>query len=486
MREVLACDLGGSSGRVVLQQFDGEKIQSKEIHRFVNGPLKKNGHFHWDFEGIMNNIRVGIAKASKNVSSIGADTWGVDFGLLNANNQLICQPFSYRDPHSIQYKETISQRMSEFTLFQNTANEISSINTVFQLMAIKHAYPQLLKDTQHILMTPNLIVHALCGEKINEFSIASTSGLVNTQTKKWDSSIQETLFGQQLPLDKIELPHQIVGHFDQNLKVALVPGHDTACALSAFPIKKQDAIFISLGTWGLIGKEVEQAIVTEEAFLGGFTNEGNSEGNYRFQKNAMGFWIMQKLREEWASDKKILTLDEEAEELQKYKNFNSVIDTEHPLFFNPDNMTKAIQSYCRNTNQNIPKEIGEFLTLFVNSIALTFTFIIEQMKDITNDEIEEIIIGGGGANHVTLCQKLANSTGIPIYLGPSEVSSIGNGLSQLRALGEIKTLKEGREIVRNSYTSKIYEPQDPLIWNEMNDKYKVIVGGMQHDEKIFE
>ncbi|GEK35210.1 rhamnulokinase [Kurthia sibirica] len=486
MREVLACDLGASSGRVVLQQFDGQKIYSKEIHRFVNGPVKKQEHFRWDFEGIMNNIQTGILKAPNTVSSIGADTWGVDFGLLNAENNLIAQPFSYRDPYSIPYREKINSLLAEFTLFQKTANEISSINTIFQLMAISDRYPTLLDYAHHILMTPNLIVHALSGEKINEFSIASTSGLVNMQTKNWDIAIQERIFGKQLPLCNIELPHQIVGHFNQKIKVALVPGHDTACALSAFPIKKKDTLFISLGTWGLIGKEVEQAIVSEAAFLGGFTNEGNSEGHYRFQKNAMGFWIMQKLREEWAIKKQTLTHAEEEIELVKYTKFESIIDPEHPSFFNPVNMTEAIQTYCQMTNQHIPVEIGEFLNLFVNSIALSFNHIIEDMRTITKESIEEIIIGGGGANHVTLCQKIANSTGILLYTGPSEVSSIGNGISQLRALGEIQSLQEGREVVRNSYTSKIYEPQHSLIWKEMNEKYKKIIGGIQNDEKVFE
>lgn len=474
MHQVVACDLGASSGRIFLQDFTGEKIELHEIHRFSNGPIREGGHFYWDFEGIIHEIKETILQLSPTVQSLGIDTWGVDFGLLNEKGTLLSKPFSYRDEHTLNQLEKVTQ---PFEFFQQTGNEISSINTIFQLMAIQEKYPELLRETSDILMMPNLLMHRLSGEKINEFSISSTSGLLNTRTQEWDQQIQQTFFGKQLPLANVQLPHQLIGQY-KGLKLALVPGHDTACALSALPLKDEHSVFMSLGTWGVIGQEVKQPIISEAAFLGGFTNEGASEGNYRFQKNAMGFWIIQQVRKQWNAQGINLTHEEEKYEMEKHNDFSSIIDPEHSSFFNPENMIEAIKSYCHSTKQQPPTEIGQILVLFIRSLAVSYHAIINRMSALTGHEVKEIIIGGGGANHHLLCQSIANSTGIPVHTGPVEASSIGNGLSQLRALGEISTLQDGRRLVKNSFNLTEFEPQNQQFWNEMNEKYRLITGGI--------
>lgn len=474
MHQVIACDLGASSGRLFLQKFNGETLTLREVHRFENGPITEGKHFYWNFPSILSEIKKGISKEISNVASIGVDTWGVDFGVIDAQGQLLAKPFSYRDQHTEAQVEKITNK---YELFQHTGNEVSSINTVFQLMAIQENYPHLFNDAASILMMPNLILQQLCGQSINEFSIASTSGLLSPITKQWNTTIQQQLFKSPLPLAEVQLPHQLIGHYE-NIQVVLVPGHDTACALSALPIENHESVFMSLGTWGLIGQEIAAPIVTEAAFINGFTNEGASEGNYRFQKNATGFWIVQQLRKEWKEQGISLSFECEKVELKKHENFTSVIDPNHASFFNPTSMTAAIQQYCQETKQPIPTEIGQYLTLFIRSSALSYEAIIEKMCQLTNQAVKDIYIGGGGANHPELCQDIANSTGLPVHTGPVEASSIGNGLSQLRAFGEIDSLQQGREIVKRSFTLTTYEPKASQFWNEMKEHYRAITGGI--------
>lgn len=476
MKTVLAYDLGASSGRLVAQGFDGEKLEMTEIHRFTNKPVYENGHYYWDYDHLIRELNVGINKVDFQAESLGIDTWGVDFGLLGQNGALVSKPFSYRDTYTEPYVQQATNSIPAYELFQQTGNEISAINTLFQLMAIQSHYPHYLENTAQILMTPNLLVHALSGVAMNEFTISSTSQLVNAN-KQWDEKIQHTFFNKILPFAPIEMPHQIVGNLiaNKNIKMALVPGHDTACALSALPIQKADSIFISIGTWGLIGKEVEAPITTIEAFQEGFTNEGTSEGHYRFQRNAMGFWILQKLREEWKLQGLHFTYEQEVHELTKAKAFQTFIDPDDAIFFNPTSMTEAIKDYCNQTNQQAPASIGGQIRCFIESLALKFAYSLKQIERITNSNTSEIYIGGGGTQNSKLCQFIANATRKTVFTGPAEVSSIGNGLSQLRALGEIHTIEEGRQLVANSFKMMVYEPQQTSEWQAATEKFQKLL-----------
>ena len=476
MKTVLAYDLGASSGRLVAQGFNGKKLEMTEIHRFANRPIYENGHYYWDYAHLIRELNTGIEKVDFQAESLGIDTWGVDFGLLQRNGTLVSKPFSYRDTYPEPYVQQATNNIPAYELFQQTGNEISAINTLFQLMAIQHQYPHYLEETAQILMTPNLLMHALSGVMMNEFTISSTSQLVNAN-KQWDEQIQNTFFNKQLPLAKIEMPHQIVGSLtsNKNIKMALVPGHDTACALSALPIQKANSIFMSIGTWGLIGKEIEAPITTIEAFQEGFTNEGTSEGHYRFQKNAMGFWILQKLREEWKQQGLHFTYEQEIHELTKAKPFQTFIDPDDALFFNPPSMIQAIKDYCSKTNQQAPTKVGAQIRCFVESLALKFAHTIKQIEKITQSTTSEIQIGGGGTQNKNLCQFIANATQKTVFTGPAEASSIGNGLSQLRALGEIHTIEEGRLLVANSFDMMEYEPKHANEWQEATTKFQQLL-----------
>ncbi|MCK1995773.1 rhamnulokinase [Psychrobacillus psychrodurans] len=476
MTTVLAYDLGASSGRLVAQTYTGQTLTMNEIHRFQNKPVHENNHYYWDYRNLVKELNQGFNKVTSPAKSLGIDTWGVDFGLLNKTGQLVSKPFSYRDTHSVQYVQQATKQLPPQTLFEQTGNEISAINTLFQLMAIQSQYPQYLTETTDILMLPNLLIHALSGVKLNEFTIASTSQLVN-KNQQWDKNIQQTFFNQTLPFAPIEMPHRMVGTIKNHpsIQMALVPGHDTACALSALPIQRPNALFISIGTWGLIGKEIKEPITTAESFQQSFTNEGTSEGQYRFQKNAMGFWILQKCREEWKQQGIHFTYEQEINALQQAKSFNTFIDPDDDLFFNPVSMLQAIKKYCLQTNQQVPITPGEHIRCFIESLAIKYAYTIKQIEKITNTKTTDIYIGGGGTQNTNLCQFIANASNKIVHTGPTEASSIGNGLSQLRALGELHSIEEGRQLVANSFEMKQYEPQHNTEWQEAIDRFQQLL-----------
>lgn len=484
MTTVLSFDLGASNGRLVSQLFDGDQLKLKEIHRFPNKPVEENGHFYWDFNFFMQEITNGIRLAQNQfpgkINGIGIDTWGVDFGIVDANGQLVSKPFSYRDTYTVPYMENALEKIDAIDLFKMTGNEVSSINTLFQIMAIKSKYPAYLEKAQHILMTPNLIQFALTGVAQNEFTIASTSQLVRTDKPKWHEDILQSFFDKPLPLAKIHLPHRVVGPISKKMQqqeqlaeipVIMTPGHDTACALSALPIQNRNACFISIGTWTLVGKEVDEVVITEEAFKEGFTNEGTGEGKYRFQRNGMGFWIMQGLRSEWNQSNRGLNYEQENELMKRAKVNEVFIDPDDDLFFNPSSMEKAIHDYCQKTNQKTPSTQEDIIKCVIESMALKYAYTIRRMEEITKTHADVLYIGGGGIQNKYLCQFIANATKKEVIAGPIEASAIGNGLSQLRALGEIKSLEEGRTVVAESFNMLTYSPVDQVQWQHAEEQF---------------
>lgn len=484
MTTVLSFDLGASNGRLVSQFFNGKKLELTEVHRFVNKPVEENGHFYWNFNFLMKEIVNGIRLAQHQIpgtiDGIGVDTWGVDFGIVDTTGQLVSNPFSYRDTYTISYMKSVLGKVGAFDLFKMTGNEVSSINTLFQLIAIENQFPAFLEKAQHILMIPNLIQFALTGIAQNEFTIASTSQLVRPDKPTWHEGILQSFFHSPVPLAQIHLPHRVMGLMSKKMQekeqlaeipIIMTPGHDTACALSALPIKHTKACFLSIGTWTLVGKEVEKPIITEEAFKEGFTNEGTSEGKYRFQRNGMGFWIMQNLRDEWNKSGRGINYELEKELLKRAKSNETFIDPDDVLFFNPSSMEQAIHAYCKKTNQVTPPTQQDTIKCVIESMALKYAYTIRRLEELTNTHAEVLYIGGGGIQNSFLCQFIANATRKEVIAGPVEASAIGNGLSQLRALGEIKSLEEGRMVVTESFNLLTYIPKDQVQWKYANDQF---------------
>lgn len=484
MNKVIAIDLGASNGRLIVVKIDKDQLKLEEIHRFPNEPLTKRNHLFWDISFFINEIKFGlrkyVQKYGNSVDGIGIDTWGVDFGFVSKNGGLIDNPYSYRDTHTNEVMDQVHEKVSAEDLFKRTGVESAPINTLYQLAAIISERPELIEEAFNIITMPSLIGFLLTGEKYNEFTHASTTQLLNIDDQNWDENLIEKIFSRNLPMAEIRETNAMIGHTTQQLTkeigleqtpVINVPGHDTACALASMPLQNKETVFMSCGTWVLIGVEIDEPIVTEEAYKWGFTNEGTIDRTYRFQKNNMGLWLLQQCKKEWEESGESISYEEESELLKKADPFQSLIDPDHQMFFNPESMTKAIQDYCKKTNQRIPVTKGDFIRCIIESLALKYCWVINRIEELTHQEITSVHMAGGGIQNKWLCQFTANATYKSVQTGPIEASSVGNALSQFIALGVCKDLKEAREISYNSFTIENYHPQDSHEWVNAYQKF---------------
>jgi len=479
MKKVIAVDLGASNGRLIIVTLDQQKLTLEELHRFSNEPVEKNGHFFWDITSAFNEIKKGlhkyVVKYGPQIDGIGFDTWGVDFGMISAGGVLLDDPYSYRDTHTNEVMPKVHEQISDEELFTRTGIESAPINTLYQLAAIFNKRPKLKKRASTILTMPSLLGFLFTNEKYNEFTHASTTQLLNIDTQDWDSKVIEKVFAGKLPLAEIKATNTVVGYTKNELNKKLgiepipvvnVPGHDTACALAAMPLRNHQTAFMSCGTWVLIGIEVDRPIVTKEAFEWGFTNEGTIDKTYRLQKNNMGLWLLQQCKKDWEKKGESISYQEENNLLMEAEPFRTLIDPDHEMFFHPSSMTEAIQAYCKQTGQNIPTTKGEFIRCILESLALKYRWVIERLEHLTKKEIPSIHMAGGGIQNNSLCQFTANATNKPVKTGPVEASSIGNALSQLIALGALENLAEAREITSKSFHTTDYTPMDLSPWDQ--------------------
>ncbi|RCW77230.1 rhamnulokinase [Saliterribacillus persicus] len=481
MKRVWAFDIGASNGRLMVNSFDGKYMYLEEIYRFPNFPVQVTNNYYWDILNIYSEMKKAmkksIYKGFDQIESMGIDTWGVDFGLLSNTGEILCNPYSYRNPRNIEGMERVLDQISSDELFGLTGLEIASINTLFQLYTIKEANPKLLEQAETLLLTPNLLAYLFSGQKYNEFTISSTTQMLSAFDKDWDKNILDRL---SLPKDlmaPIVEPYTIAGETlpainkemeMDPVKVTYTAGHDTACALAALPLEDDQSIFMSCGTWVLIGVPVDDPVTHANAMKWGFTSEGTMDGYYRLQKNNMGMWLLQQSRLIW--EREGITTDYENENrlFMESEPLQSLIDPDHPSFFTPNNMIEAIQQFCRDTNQVVPKTQGEIIRCILESLALKYRWVINHLEILTGKKLKRIHMGGGAIRNQILCQLTANATELKVIAGPIEASSIGNAIGQWIALGEVKNIKEAREVVKRSFPLKEYKPQDSDKWE---DKY---------------
>ncbi|HLR15539.1 MAG TPA: rhamnulokinase family protein [Bacillota bacterium] len=484
MKKVIAVDLGASNGRLMIVTLEGQRLTLEELHRFSNEPVERNGHFFWDISSIFTEVKNGlnkyVVKYGPHIDGIGFDTWGVDFGMISEKGDLLGDPYSYRDTHTNEIMPKVHQQISDQELFTRTGIESAPINTLYQLVAVFNKHPEFKKQVSTILTMPSLLGFLFTNQTYNEFTHASTTQLLNTGTQDWDGKIIEKVFAGQLPLAEIKATNTVVGYTKNELNeeigiepipVINVPGHDTACALAAMPLHDRQTAFMSCGTWVLIGIEVDQPIVTKEAFEWGFTNEGTMDKTYRLQKNNMGLWLLQQCKKDWEKDGEFISYQEESNLLMEAEPFKSLIDPDHELFFNPRSMTEAIQTYCQQTEQKVPTTKGEFIRCILESLALKYRWVIERLAHLTEKEIPSIHMAGGGIQNKWLCQFTANATKKPVKAGPVEASSIGNALSQLIALGVFDNLEEARRISSYTFNTIDYTPMDLSPWDQAYSRF---------------
>lgn len=482
---VLAFDFGASSGRAMLGSFDGEKISLNEMHRFSNDPVSANGHLYWDVLRLLFEIKAGILKTYnggyKDISSIGIDTWGVDFGLLDKNGDLIGNPYHYRDNRTEGMIEKASEIAGESYIYEETGIQTIWFNTLYQLLSMKESKSPVLDIAETFLFMPDLLNYFLTGVKTTEFSIASTSQLLNAHNRDWSYGIFEKFGFDKTLFTDIVKSGTIIGKLSDSIShelgvpqvpVIAVASHDTGSAVASVPFENsENSAYISCGTWSLMGMELSSPCTNEKAAEYNFTNEGGVENTTRFLKNIMGLWIIQECRRQWKREGDEVSFDQLEKEAWQSEGLVSFIDPDDESFATPGNMPRRIREFCKKTNQPVPESKGQIIRCVAQSLALKYRFTIEAMEDVLERKIDVVHMVGGGIKDQMVCQFTANATGKTIKAGPVEATAAGNVIVQLMALGKIESLSRGREIIKKSFNCKEYMPQDNCEWNSAYQKF---------------
>ena len=477
--EYLALDLGAGSGRAIVGTIEDGKILLSEVHRFANRPVKLNGVLYWNFLSLFENIKRGIYLAIKegyDLRGIAVDTWGVDFGLLDRKGNLISNPVCYRDRRT-EGMSTISEKhITKEELYEATGIQQMEINSVFQLLSLKNTEDPALSVADKLLFTPDLVNFFLTGILANEYTIASTSQMLNTKTCEWEKNIFDKL---NLPIKlmaKIVQPCSLIGKLNneiveetgaKNAKVFAVGSHDTASAIAAIPEVGDDCAFLSSGTWSLLGVLSDSPVLTEEAMKNSFTNEGGVDNKILFMRNITGLWLLQCLISEWEKeDDSAISYQTLFSESSKAQAFRSIVNSEDPIFTHPTSMVKAIQEYCENSGQECPQSRGELVRCVLESLALKYHFILDKLQECIGRKIKRLSVVGGGSQNELLNQYIANSLNIPVFTGLTEATAIGNSMQQAIANKEIANWEEAHQIIKNSFTFRTFQPDMPYQWKD--------------------
>ena len=473
----LAFDLGAGSGRAVHGRLDRERLQIREIHRFPNTPLEIQGHIHWDvfriFDEMKRAMRVCAEDGALPVSSLGIDTWGVDFGLLAEDGSLLGLPFCYRDKRTEGAMEDYFRLVPRDILYEKTGIQFLPFNSLFQIYAMVRSRSPLLGTASDLLFMPDLFNYLFTGKKATEPTIASTSQMLDPRTKTWIPGLFQAMGFSRNILPEIIPSGTVLGPLGRdismetglrNASVIATAGHDTAAAVAAVPAEGDGWAYISSGTWSLVGIELAEPVVSSHALSGNFTNESGLGGKIRFLKNVTGLWLLRKCRESWGGENapSYEEMDHLAETSVPFPFF---VDPDSPEFMNPPDMPEAIAAFCRRTGQRSPEGIGPTVRGILESLAFKSRFVLEQMTRVTGRPIERIHMIGGGVKNRLLGQFTASAAGIPVVSGPVEAAAIGNLLCQAMALGHIDGLETLRSIVRNSFACDLHEPVENSSWN---------------------
>ncbi len=484
---LLAFDLGASNGRAMLARFDGSRMKLTELHRFDNTMMKTGGVHRWDAECLTQQLKHGFlacnAETNGQIDCFGIDTWGVDFGLLNAAGELIENPRCYRDATD---EEMLAswQIASKAEIFARTGIAAMNFNTIYQLVRRVKEGDSALKQAKTLLLMPDLLGYLLTGEKQSEYTNVTTTNLYNVSRQDWDFDlirklgIPGSIF---TPIDRAgTLRGRLLPNIAAELGVSQIPfatvgTHDTASAVAAIPGEGSFA-FCSSGTWSLFGIENDEPLLEDSIYQANFSNEGTVQGGFRPLKNIMGQWIMQECRREWVGQGIELSWKEIDELTAKAAPFASIIDPDDVPFFSAGDMCGKIVRYCLRTGQKTPEAPGEFARCVYESLALKYRWALEWLEKMKGARIDTLNITGGGIGNTLLCQMTADVLDRRVVAGPAEGSAMGNALMQAVALGAIKDITEAREVVRRSVEPMIYEPKHTQAWE---DAYARLLGNME-------
>lgn len=491
--EYIAFDLGASSGKMMLGNFDGERLHTKLIHRFPNGQISANGSLYWNFLGIYQHLteglRIGFAQAGAEVAGLGMDAFCNDFGLVGKNGDIINQMHCYRDERTLRSREEVYRLVSREELHRLTGCQNALFNTVIQLAAMRlQGDGYLLDGCDTLLHLPDLLTYLLTGEKKSEYTISSVTQMFDYLSDTWHDGILKRFGIPRSILAPIIEPGTIAGTITANarrdigigrLKVIAVGEHDTASAVAALPGMEENPAYISSGTWSLMGVETSEVTTNTDTLKYNIAFEGGVEHRYRMLKNVMGLWLIQECRREYRRMGREYSFGELAAEASSAQPFRSLIDPDWEAFYAPGDMPEKIRSFCRITGQPVPETTGQFIRTIEESLALKYRWVLDILEKLTGKKVGCIHILGGGGQDRLLDQFTANACRKPVYVGPFEAALTGNFLMQMKAGGEISGIVQGREIVRNSFEIEEFQPSDERIWEEKYQYFQSLLKSME-------
>lgn len=471
MSNFLAFDFGASSGRAILVKIEKDYIDMKEIHRFPNEPVFLGDKYVWDFPRLLNETKTALKKvvaSGTKITSIGIDTWGVDYGLLDKDNNLIGMPMHYRDERNYEGVKEVEKKIDLESLYLRTGISNNTFNTAFQLVGDRLKRNTILENSDSLLFMPDLFAYYLTNEKKNEFTIASTSGLLDMKNRTWDKELINALGIPENIFNDIIEPGETYGYLTDEVMdetgmdkvpVIAIGGHDTASAVAGTPFKNKGNAFLSSGTWSLLGLEIDSPIISEETFKASLTNEGGVGNKIRLLKNINGTWLLQQLRKNWCEFHEEIGFPDIIREAKKYEDCTFKVNTNDPRLMNTKNMIKSIKEYCMEHGQGEPTELGEIAMAIYNGLTSEYKATIEELEEISGREIPGINVVGGGIQDKFLCELTMKRTGKTLIAGPIEAAVLGNVMIQAIANNEIESIEEGRELIFNAFSCEVYSQE---------------------------
>ena len=474
-KRVLAFDFGASSGRAIIGCFDGDKITLEEVHRFSNDPVSVGGTVYWDVLRLFYEIKQGIIKAkiAGGFDSIGIDTWGVDFGLIDSEGKLMENPVHYRDARTVGLVDEAFKTMPKEKLYGITGIQFMELNTLFQLISLKKYRPWMLERADKMLFMPDLFGYMLTGKMCAEYSIASTSQLIGLDKRTWSNEILDAFGIKDSVFAPLVQPGTVLGELSKEIceecgvdpvPVISVCGHDTQSAITSVPCEDGDFAFLSSGTWSLFGTELDKPIVNETSMNINITNEGGFDGSTGFLKNIIGLWLIQESRRQWKREGKEYSYADLEKLALAAEPFKCFIDPDAPEFVPHGNIPERVREFCRKTGQYVPETVGEIMRCIYESLAMKYRLTFEKLRECTERDYPVIHVIGGGTKDGLLCQMTANSCDRTVKAGPIEATVMGNVAVQLMSDGSVKNIGQARKIVADSSELKTFEPKDTDKW----------------------
>lgn len=477
-RSVLAVDLGAESGRVIQASYNGQRISMTETHRFSNTPVYVRDTLYWDVLRLWHNIKIGIGKAADTSSSVGVDTWGVNFALLDKNGEMLRNPVHYRDTAHDGMMEWVFERVPRREIFDKTGIQFMQINGLYGLAALVKAESPLLDAASTLLTIPDLFNYWLSGSKTCEFSHATTMQIYNPRTQDWAHDVLEKVGIPTNILTPVVHPGDKIGNYGA-LDVIVPACHDTGSAVVGVPTTTKNYAYLSSGTWSLLGIEVDDPVINDASYAANLTNEGGAYGTFRLLKNIMGLWLAQQCRETLLNEGSEYSYAELVELAEKAEPFRSFVDPDDVRFLAHGDMPSRIRAYCQETNQPVPEDVGQLMRTVYESLAMKYRYVVDLLKEVSGQTIEKLHVIGGGAQNQLLNQMTANALGFSVIAGPTEATALGNAVIQFISLGELGNISEAREMLSRTIDTTTCEPADIALWEEQYQRFRALIESIE-------